>query len=222
MELYAGLDRSGTANLAEAHAHRNFYVVCLVAVEDREALRYALAEVRQQFGMKASDEFSGHDIGDKVQLEFLKAAHSVGLRVGALIIDKAATNHIHGGANLPSTAEFQLLTSWVLLKRFFALHTVAGLWCDEDIKGKERQQEFTTEVKRIYRTYQPGKRVHVRHIASEAIDLIQVADIVGYGLARVARGGVIQPEIRKILEGMRKETGNVIMGPMAWERTQGE
>jgi len=222
MELYAGLDRSGTADLAETRVHQNYYVVCLAAVEDREALRQVLADVRQHFAMNPRAEFSGHDVGDKVQLSFLRAAHSVGLYVGALVIDKEATRRIHEGTKLPSAVEFQLLTSWTLLRRFFALHTVAGLWCDEDIKGKERQQEFTTAVKRIYRAYQPGKRIQVRHVASESIDLIQVADMIGYGLARIARGGVIQPEIREVIEGMRKEPKNVITEPMAWERSLGE
>jgi len=222
MELYAGLDRSGTADLTETRSHQNYYVVCLAAVEDRDALSQALAELRQQLGMKSNYEFRGHDIGDNVQADFLRTVQTIGLYIGALIIDKAATRRMDTTAVLPSTNDFQVLTSKRLLRRFFALYAVADLRCDEDIKGKIRQQEFTTEVKRLYRACQPGERIHVRHCPSESNDLIQVADIVGYGLSRMARGVEIQPRLRTHLEEIRQEARNIIIGPQAWEIMESE
>jgi hypothetical protein len=219
MELYAGLDRSGNANLIETRPTQNYYVVCLAAVEDRDELKQTLTEVRRHFDMATNDEFRGHDIGENVQLEFLRAVQSIGLYVGALIVNKEATRHIHTDATLPSNTDFQSLTSRRMFRRFFAMYPVAGLWCDEDIKGKERQQEFTTDVKRIHRECWPGRRCSVRHCASASVDVIQVADVVGYGLSRLARGVVSQTELRKLLEGIKQETGNVIMGPLAWEYT---
>ena len=56
----------------------------------------------------------------------------------------------------------------------------------------------------------------VRHSRSDSSDLIQLADVVAYGLSRLSRNEEMGPELTVCLERIRQDPKNVVMGPMAW------
>ena len=161
-------------------------------------------------------EFRAHQISQVMQSAVLEAAMDSGLHVGALIIDKAVARRQSDQADMPSPGEFQFLAGIVLLEEFFTRYSLKGLWCDEDIKGKERQKEFTTAVKRAHRANWPGLQLKVRHSPSDSSDLIQLADIVAYGLSRLSRGETLRPQLRRHLEALWDDARNIIIGPKSW------
>ncbi len=221
MPLYAGLDRSGTSDLTGIARGHDPYVVCVAAIETKdggqEALHTYFSEVRGTFGMAAAQEFHGHEMSEAMMSAVLETDAIGELRVGALLIDKAATQRFRGIAALPRPPEVQAVAAQVLLERFLARCPLVGLWCDEDIKGKEKQQAFTSAVQRIHRTAWPGTQLKVRHKSSKSTDLIQLADVIAYGLANLARGTIKTSELRQRLVVIRDSTKNVIIGPVAWE-----
>jgi hypothetical protein len=216
MPLYAGLDRSGTPDLKSTQAGSPLYVVCLAAVEDMEAFGRRMSETRFRFGMGMRAEFHGHQTSDRMQAAVIEEALAVGLRVGVLVVDKEATRQQLEPATLPSPADFQLHTAVALLEQFLSRYALEGLWCDEDIRGKARQQEFVTAVKRLHRANWPERHLKVRHRPSDSSDLIQLADVVAYGLHSLSRGAELRPELKPCLEAIWADAQNVILGPMAW------
>lgn len=214
--MYAGLDRSGTPDLTSTQASNNLYVVCLAAVTDREGFGSSLRGLRSQFGMSSHEEFRGHQISQPMQYAVLTAARDIDLRVGALLIDKEATRERLERALFPAPADLQTLAAVALLERFFHRYSLEGLWCDEDIKGKQRQKQFVTAVKRLHRGNWPDMQLKVRHSPSYSSDLIQLADVTAYGLSRLNRGEALGSDLRTLLETIREAPENVIMGPMAW------
>jgi len=217
MLFHAGLDRSGTPHLTSAQASNNLYVVCLAAVMDRDGVGSSLGALRPQFGMSSRAEFRGHQSSERMQVAVLAAAMDAGLRVGALLIDKEATRRQSETTDLPAPADFQILAAVALLEQFIPRYSLQALWCDEDIKGKERQKEFVTAVKRLHRANWPEMHLKVRHSASDSSDLVQLADVTAYGLSRLSRAEVASSELTYCLEAIREDPQNVIIGPMAWE-----
>lgn len=221
MPLYAGLDRSGTPDLVSQARGHDPYVVCVAAIEsdsgDLETLRDACDRVRAAFQMSRGQEFHGHTMKEAMITALLEAVMPLNLIVGALLIDKEATRRGRDVADLPDPRSLQEQAALALLAKFLVRHPLAGLWCDEDIKGKERQKAFTKAVRRMQRAAWPNTPITVRHKASDTSDLIQLADVSGYALAHEARGGVKTKGLRTRLMALRRSEANVILGPKVWE-----
>ena len=140
----------------------------------------------------------------------------MGLRFGALIVDKEATRQLLGIEGLPSASELHWKGSLSILEAFFQSYEVKALWCDEDIKGIESQKKFSTEVKRIHRKTWPEHPIRVRHKSSHGVGLIQLADILAYGLGNRVRGRNKTPEFSECLRMLCHDPDNIIIGPEAW------
>lgn len=216
MPLLVGLDRSGTPDPRERKASQELYVVCFAAVEvTLEALRTDFSAPRQECGMAFDEEFRGRNCPEWVQDRLLEAAQKMNLRVAASIYEKVPATQ--GRLVARSAADFQAEAALKLFARFVRDHQVSGLWCDEDIEGQKRQKAFETEASRIHRLAWPDTRLKVRHKSSKNSDLIQLADIVAYGLSRLLRERVEQAALKQRLKLLKSDPKNIIIGPMLWE-----
>ncbi len=214
----AGLDRSGTPDPTERKTGRELYVVGLTAVSvGMEEVRDGFSSIRRECGMKPHEEFHGRQCPEWIQARVLRTADdTMGLRVAAFIYEKQSAAHNPALQSGPTPARFQVQAALALLERFFSQHRLETLWCDEDIQGREQQKAFETAVKRLHRAAHAGARINVRHRPSKSNDLIQLADIAVYGLSRLTRGLVKDPELRRLLEAMRDAAENVVEGPLPW------
>lgn len=215
MPIYiAGLDRSETPNPKKRKTGLEFYTICIAAFEvPLEELEAVLAGVRQECGKPAHAEFRGHDDPEAVQLKVLRAVAPLNPVVGVALYEKAAATQLQQEHSRIEPAMFQVTASLALLEMFFTRYQLSRLWCDEDIKGKAKQEEFETAAERLHRAAYPGTRMKVRHKASHQSAPIQMADVFAYGLSRLARGLVEDAELRQWLKAIRDDPRNVIEGP---------
>lgn len=215
MPLIAGLDRSGTPDPRERNASQELYVVCFAAVEvTLEELRVGFNALRQECGMALDQEFHGRSCPEWVQGRLLETARRMNLRVAASIYEKVPATQ---GQLVPGTAaDFQADAALTLFANLVREHQISGLWCDEDIEGQERRKAFETAASRIHRLAWPSTRLKVRHKPSKNSDLIQLADIVAYGLSRLLRERVEGDALKQKLKALRNDPRNIIMGPMLW------
>ncbi len=216
--MYAGLDASGTPDLQGTERRHNPYVVAVAAITDMEAFEMRMANLRTNQGMAIREEFHAHQMIEERQIAVIQVASISGLRIGALIIDKPQTREFRGEVDLPSPSDLEVTARLALLETFFANYPLKLLQSDEDIKGDLRQNQFKTEVKRLHRTNWPEAKFKIQYRKSSGSDLVQLADVLAYGLAHLARGAVRLEELRIILERLSSDTKNIIMGPMAWDR----
>jgi len=218
MPLDAGWDCSGTPDLLSIEKGQNPYVVAIVGVADANQLTAPLAALRQRFGMARDAEFHGHGMSEEMQAAVLQCGIDLGMVAGALLIDKAVTLQTYPIAELPSAVEFQVEAALHLLNRFCTLYALRELRCDEDIRGRDRQQAFITEVKRLHRALWEGTRLRVQFFPSQKSNLIQLADVVAYTLGCRERGTIHEPELRRLVRTLRENEANLIEGPKSWEK----
>lgn len=216
--MYAGMDASGTPDLQGTERKHNPYVLVVAAVDDKEVLERVMADLRTRQGMAAGAEFHAHQMIEERQIAVVKDVMTLELRVGALIIDKPFTREIRGTNDLPSSPEFEVQSRLSLLELFFARYTLRLLQCDEDIKGRARMNQFKTQVKRLHRAKWPGTSLKLQYRKSISSDLVQIADVLAYGLAHLSRQTILLSEWSRLLEEIRNDERNVILGPMAWDR----
>jgi hypothetical protein len=216
--LHAGLDWSGTPDLNGTDRKHDPYIVCVAAVENPEKLPDAFTGLRSQFNMSAYAEFHGHQMSDMMLCAFIEMAIAQGIYVCMLPIDKAQTRSLRLPTELPNPSTFQVLTAMRALDAFVARYSLQELRFDEDINGKERQQKFITEVKRMHRGYWPDVRVKVQPMKSHQSELIQLADVLAYSYGSLIRGSVSSPELRKQLKTIQAEDRNIVMEPMPWNK----
>lgn len=216
MPIYtAGLDRSETPNPKKRKTGREFYTVCIAAFESPvEELEAILASVRYECGRSARAEFRGHDDPEAVQLKVLHAVAHLEPMVGVALYEKVSAQQLEQEQFILQPTELQFNASLTLLEKFFARYQIIRLWCDEDIKGKEKQEEFETAAERLHRAAYPNTRMKVRHKPSHQSASIQMADVFAYGLSRLARGLVENAELRQVLKAIRDDPRNVIEGAL--------
>jgi len=218
MPLYAGLDCSGTPNLEGEDGRHDPYTPCVVALEAERlrALQDSLAILRARYNMVAGQEYHGHSMSEEMQADFLEITRAEGMLVGALLIDKAATRQNWRGIVLPSPADFQMLAMRAGLEAFVSSYCLTRLWCDEDIRGKKRQKQMTTEILRVHRAVWTHQKSKVGFIASSGELMVQAADVAAYGLACHARGSIRSPRLKRQIEAIQEDPRNVITGPTPW------
>jgi hypothetical protein len=217
MPLHAGLDCSGTPDLLGTGRGHNPYVVVIAAVVELEILTRLFEDSRRRFGMRQNAEFHGHSMSEQMLLAVLENAEETGLVVGALLVDKLLTQQARPAFELPSGADFQIEAALALAETFFAHHSLFELRCDEDIRG-ERQKKFITSLKRLHRAVWPDDHIKVQFRPSEKSDLIQLADVIAYGLGNQARQTVEDEELRRRLIRISGSEKNIIEGPKAWDK----
>lgn len=217
MILHAGLDCSGTPDLRGTARGHSPYVVTLAAVSAPERLAALLRDLRFQFGMAQREEFHGHEMSEAMLAAVLERVMESEWIVGALLIDKAMTQQLRPASELPAVTDFQIRSALTLAEAFFARYALAELRCDEDIHGRERQKEFITGVKRLHRSVWSEGRLRVTFLPSAKSDLIQLADIIAYGLGILTRGTVQDAILRRRLQAIQENPANIIQGPRAWE-----
>jgi hypothetical protein len=110
------------------------------------------------------------------------------------------------------------MAALALAEPFISRYLIAELLCDEDIRGKERQQGFITGIKRLQRSVWPEARIRVQFRPSNKSDLIQLADMVAYALGIQARGTLRSNGLRRLVDAIRTSETNLITGPEAWKR----
>lgn len=215
----AGFDCSGTPNLTGDDGKHDPYTLCVVALpaEDKRmtTLRNNLALVRFRYHMSAGQEFHAHNMSEEMRADVLEVALAQDLIVGALLIDKAATREKWGAVAFPSPAGFQVLAARAALEPFLRRYCLTRLFCDEDVRGRERQKRLTTEVLQIHRETWPNTKLKVRFIGSEQEPLIQVADVMAYGLACEVRGSIRAARLKRLVEGVREDLRNIVIGPVS-------
>ncbi len=215
--MYAGMDASGTPDFDFISAGNNPYVISILAVENREALQSIHAEIRRRHRIGANTEFHGHTMLEKVLADLLAEVHALNGRFGILMIDKELTRHVVDTSSLPSDMEIAIQARLLLLEKFLTHSPLALLDSDEDILGKLPQDAFKTEVKRLHRTLWPKTRLKMHVRDSKESELIQTADVSAYAFAHWARGSIKTQDLRDVVQRIREDNQNIVMGPMAWE-----
>lgn len=104
-----------------------------------------------------------------------------------------------------------------LLERFVAGCPLQRLWLDEDIKGRDAQQSFETEVRQVSRAHHPASTCRAGFRRSHTNVPVQVADVVAYVLSRQARGVRFGPPLHNALRKLRSSPQHLILGPVPWE-----
>ncbi len=196
-------------------SRHNPYVIVVAGVEDPEILGRIFGELRKQFGMRQSAELHGHSMSEEMLLEVLECTEEVSPVVGALVIDKASTREFTRISEIPSPSDCQVASALRVVEMVFARYMLRELRCDEDIRGK-RQKQFLTEVKRRHRTAWPETQIKVQCLPSEKSDLIQLADVIAYGLGVFTRGTIQNRDLERKVVQLRERKRNSIEGPRAW------
>lgn len=221
MLWHAGMDCSGTPDLSGADRKHDPYTLCVLALqagdEPAAALRRELAVFRARFRLDARREYRGHAMSDTMQADLLELLRGHEMAAAALLVSKAATREKWGGGSLPSSAGFQVLAARANLEPFMRRYCLARLWCDEDIHGRGPQRELTTELLRIHRDAWPGEKLKVRFMPSGRELLIQLADVLAYGLACYERGTIRSARLKRVVEAVRSDPRNLVTGPVAWD-----
>lgn len=206
LRFYAGGDWSGKPESID-----DTFTFCVVALSDPEAWNMACAELRASpsFGMARDQEFHGHQMKPERIFRFLSAGHGLGMRVGALLIDKGATHQAKAELNHANVA-------LALLRRFLPTCALQTFWYDEDIKGKKAEQEFETQVRRCNRLIYPSTQLKARSRNSRTSSLVQLADVAAYALSRQARKPLKHAALEQFLKDVRSDERNLIIGPAPW------
>ncbi len=203
--FYAGGDWSGRPESDD------LLVFCVAALGDLEAWNETCRDLRQRFGMAQEQEFHGHEMRPEQMLELLSAARRLDMRVGALLIDNAP---VSGEVR---TALQHAPLALALLRRLLPLCPLQKLWYDEEIKGKKAEQAFNTEVQRIQRMVHADTKISAKARRSHTSNLVQLADVIAYALAKQARRTLKHSLLEQYLRELRADERNLIIGPMRWE-----
>jgi hypothetical protein len=164
--------------------------------------------------MPARNEFRGHDCSEETQLTLLNAVNGLGLRVAAVLYEKVSETQ--AALATGKSTDFEDKAALKLFRKFAGQYQVSKLWCDQDTEGRQEQKAFETALQRVHRELYPDGRFEARHKASHQSDLIQMADIIAYGLSRHERALVENADLRRVLSILRKDTRNIIEGPLEW------
>ncbi len=216
MAIYTGgLDRSETPDPKKRKTGRELYTVCIAAIQvPIEELEAVLATVRHECGLPSRAEFRGHDDPETIQLKVLRAVAPLMPVVGVALYEKVPEQQLQQEQPTLIASEIQITATLTLLERFFSRYQLVRLWCDEDIKGKAQQKEAETAAERLHRAVHPNTRMKARHKSSKQSAAIQLADVIAYGLSRLVRGLVEDPELRQLLITIRDDPRNIIIGPV--------
>ncbi len=217
MRLCVGVDASGTPDLTGTERRHNPYVVVAAGVQQPEILQEELARTRAQAGMKATQEFHAHALPEVVQVAVVEAGSRAGLCIGALLMDKQASRRALDAGLFPSSAQVQRRALLRLLEAFFARYELAELRYDEEFGSRKRPQELITDIKRLHRAAWPLGRVRVQPAPSHQSDLIQLADVIAYGLGVEARGTQRTKALQELLQRLHTDSAHVFIGTGIWE-----
>ncbi len=215
MPFCAGLDWIGSPFEDD---ERYLYGPSVAIIIDPERSYAEMAALRKELKMPGDREFRGHNSTEAMQAAVLKLALRLNAQFAVTLYDKRITQPGRERVTLPSPASFAAASALKTLETCAHKNPLARLWYDEgDISNKASQKAFHTAAQRIYRSYHPGNMLKVRPRPSHQSDLIQLADVAGYGFSRLARGLVEQPDLREILESIRADMRSSIRGPEGWE-----
>lgn len=212
--FFAGGDWSGTPDKPSGAV--DIYSVCVAAFSDVDLLNEASERVRLQLGIKRDEEFHGHQMSDVAIAAVLEMALELDVRLGILIVNKAAVP-LSGVTQLPAPNQFAALLALRLLTRFLPLVPIKKLWIDEDIQAKPAQKKFETAVSRLNREVGASPKIKTSFLDSRRSRLIQIADVYAYAMTRQIGGAKIQPELENVLRKIRADSRHLILGPMPWE-----
>lgn len=218
----AGFDCSGTPNFVREAGNHDPYTLCVVAVPHDivriKNLQDSLAAVRARFQMSEEQEFRAHGMKEEMQADVLEVILAQQLLVGALLVDKASTRARSQYQDvLPSPSDFQVMAALAALQPMMQRCCIARLYCDEDIQGREKQRELVIALHQCQRLAWPNTRLKVRFLASHRELLVQMADVVAYGLACHARGTLRTIRLAHLVQSIRKAPTTIITGPEAWQ-----
>ncbi len=211
--FFAGADWSGTPDKPSGVV--DIYSFCVAAFSDIELLNEASEPIRLELGMKRNEEFHGHNMSDANIAAVLEMALELEVRLGILIVNKAAVP-LSGVVQLPAPNQFAGLLALRMLNRFLPLAPIQKLWLDEDIQAKPAQKKFETAVSRLNREVGASLKVKTKFLDSKKSRLIQVADVYAYAMTRQIGGAKLQPELENVLRKIRDDERHLILGPLPW------
>lgn len=204
-----GLDWSGTPDAPETEEPKQeLYVACAVRFDEMIQPEEMLREWRYEMGLAASVEFHGYESRPETLLRFADFALA-NLRVCAVVWDKCALVNAQ-----PSVFDKPALlvpaTGEIVLQEILRSGPVRTVYCDEDIKNKERRKAFKTSLARYARELGHERGPDVKHYPSDKSAHIQFADMIAYVLQRHARGLSKTPKLRERAQRLWRKEGNVI------------
>lgn len=198
---YGGYDISGSSGSL-------FRVACIVTAQDMEQVGIVLDEVRRFTNKYRLPEFHGHNDNTHYQVALLTAVQKLDLRVGIAICRQPIDLR-------DKIAPISVINSYIdlslrLLGEFFSTCKLEKLWCDDDFRGKQQQKQIRTAIKRLHRSVWPGSQLGVGFPSSEDSDIVQIADVVAYGMYRLAVGKIRDAEWRSLLEQIKRNPRNLV------------
>ena len=199
--FYAGADWSGKPDEVG-----DTFIFCVVALSDAEVWEETCLRVRQKLGMSQRQEFHGHIMKTDVRvLELLQAGYDMGMRVGAFISTVQAVT----AGNLFLTREGVALE---VLEQFLPICPLQTFWFDKgDLKGKNAEKAFGTEVCRRNRAIHPDSTLEANCRKSNSSSLIQLADVMAYAFRTQARGKMKDLKLKSLLNAIGRDERNLII-----------
>ena len=210
--MFSGLDRSGTPNAPDENSLKEnvpeIYLACAVCVPDSEAVDRYFADWRQRCGFPKTYEFHSRYGSTALILEGVQFALA-NAQISAVFFDKERLQSELGGSVYERPNLLTAAIGLIAIEDVLQQSQLKKIWCDEDIQGKEDQKEFDTAVKRFARSYWP-KIPTMRHLPSGKSNMVQLADMVAYGLQRDIRGLPETAGMRKTVRELARKEGNRI------------
>jgi hypothetical protein len=198
---FAG-DESGDVSFAFGKGATRYFVVAVIATFQPEALREALASIRQKSGLPASYEFKFHSLSSaSLRKRTFQAITQADFEAWALMVDKTT---LPDAFKLLSGLDFYLYFVTELIRIIPEDQRNGATLILDEFGSAERLPKEMRRVLKARGISPHFKRMLVRRSHSEP--LIQVADLVaGAVLHRDARHGsftysLIETRLRNVIE----------------------
>ncbi|MGH2388984.1 MAG: DUF3800 domain-containing protein [Chloroflexota bacterium] len=182
--MYVYLDESGDTGFKFRQGSTRYFVVALLLVDDPIPLHQAVHDLRLALSKGEDHEFKFVHTHHAGRVEFLRALLPYRFSVRAIVVDK----HRIESPNPRKKEKFYNYVVKLPLEYDFDAITNAKLVIDESFKGKGRQADLTTYLRRQLNSVDPEgtkKIADVLYHESHRDNLLQVVDMIAGAVARV-------------------------------------
>jgi Protein of unknown function (DUF3800) len=177
--MHLFLDESGDTGFKFRRGSTQAFVIALVVVDNPASLDQAVERLRNQYGVKARDEFKFSATADKLKERFFHGIQDHDFYVRAIVIDKTMIY----SERLRQKHWFYNYVTKLVLNHDDGFINDATLVVDKRLPGIVDRRHFDTYLRRELNA---GRRrlKAIRHHDSGRDNLLQVADMIAGAIHR--------------------------------------
>lgn len=183
--MYIYIDESGDTGFKFKAGSSRYFVVALLLVDDPIPLHQAVHDFRLDQGKPEAYEFKFMRTSHELRLAFFRAIRPCRYHVRALVVDK----HRLTMPNLRSKDRFYDYVVRLPFESDIPSIEGAHLVIDESFRGKSRQADLTTYLRRELNAGAVRKIAGVTYHESGRDNLLQVVDMLAGAIARTYEKG---------------------------------